>query len=101
MSLQTSQSLNRFEQIVGSANVIAGAVTSTRYAIDGAVPAAALLPGSAEEVAEIVRAAAEENIALVPVAACSKLALGLPPARYDFALDMSRLPHLISYDPVI
>jgi glycolate oxidase FAD binding subunit len=99
MILPTVESVKRFEQIVGSANVLADAATLARYTIDEGLPAAALRPASADEVAEIVSIAAEQNFAVVPVGACTKLCLGLPPARYDLALDMSRLPHLAAYDP--
>ena len=69
------------------------------YEVDGKRPAAAVRPGTAEEVAEIVKFAAAEKFASHPTGARTKLGIGMPPARYDLALDMTRLDQVIAYDP--
>lgn len=68
-------------------------------AIGAQMPVAAVRPGSADEVAEIVRFAAAEKLAAIPVGARTKLSMGLPPARFDLALDVTRLDRMNTYDP--
>ena len=68
------------------------------FAIDGQKPSVVLRPRSAEEIAEIVRMAASENLALVACGCGSKLGIGMPPLRYDLALDMKGLTQIVHYD---
>ena len=56
-------------------------------------------PGCAEETAEVVRFAAREKLAIIACGGRSKLGMGMPPARYDIALDMTRLQSIDHYDP--
>jgi len=89
----------RLEALAGAANIISQPDKLQAYAVDAAVPGAAVRPESAEQAAEIVRFAAAEELAVIPVGACSKLGLGQPPARYDLALDLTRLGQIAHYDP--
>src|SRR5712675_1390978 len=43
--------------------------------------------------------AALEKLALVPCGARTKLQIGLPPSRYDIALDITALNQIVHYDP--
>ncbi len=36
---------------------------------------------------------------LIPCGGCTKLGIGSPPARYDIALDLTRLNRILAYDP--
>lgn len=89
----------RLEGILGASAVFAQPVECAKYAVDGVVPSTVGRPGSAKEVAEVVRFAAAEKLALIPAGARTKLAIGMPPARYDIALDMTRLNSVAHYDP--
>jgi glycolate oxidase FAD binding subunit len=89
----------RLNDIVGPQNVICDAQTLSAYAVDGMIPKAAARPGTAQEVSELVKFAAAENLAIIPTGARTKLGIGMPPARYDLAIDMTRLDRVISYDP--
>jgi len=89
----------RLEALAGAANIVSQPDKLQAYAVDAAVPGAAVRPESAEQAAEIVRLAAAEKLAVIPVGACSKLGLGQPPARYDLALDLTRLGQIAHYDP--
>jgi glycolate oxidase FAD binding subunit len=89
----------RLPNIVGAAHVATDPVQLSAYAVDGKVPAAVVRPGSKEEVAEIIKYAVAEKLAVLPCGARTKLGIGLPPARYDVALDMTRLDRTIAYDP--
>jgi FAD/FMN-containing dehydrogenase len=90
---------SRLAEICGASNVIGDPEQLVGYAIDGKVPAAAVRPGCREETSEIVKFAAADKLAIVPCGARSKLAMGAPPSRYDVALDVTRLDHVVAYDP--
>jgi glycolate dehydrogenase FAD-binding subunit len=89
----------RLAEISGMHNVISDPAQLPAYEIDGAIPAAAVRPGSRDEVSETVKFCAAEKLAIVPCGARSKLSMGAPPIRYDVALDLTRLDHIASYDP--
>lgn len=99
MSAGAKATTSRLAEIVGEANYSADSAQLAAYEIDGMLPSAAVRPGSSEEVAEIVKAAAAEKLAIVCCGARTKLAIGLPPTKYDVALDLARLDRVISYDP--
>lgn len=90
---------SRLGGIVGTEHVQAEPAQLAAYAVDGISPAAAARPGTAEEVAEVVRFVAAEKLAVIPCAGRTKLGMGAAPARYDIALDLSRLNHVVAYDP--
>lgn len=89
----------RIAEIIGSENLIEDPQQLIRYAVDGKIPGVAARPRTPREVAELVKFAAAENQAIVPIGARTKLGIGMPPARYDLAVDMARLDRVISYDP--
>lgn len=99
MSLASRTLAARLPDIVGATHVINDPAQLAFYEIDGKTPGAAVRPGSREEVADVVKFAAGENLAVIPSGARTKLRIGLPPARYDIALDMTRLDRVIAYDP--
>jgi glycolate oxidase FAD binding subunit len=89
----------RLEKLVGSDRVRFSDSLLRDYAIGGRAPTAVLKPCSAEEVVEIVGFAVAEKLALVACGSRSKLELGMPPQRYDLALDMTDLRKIAHYDP--
>lgn len=99
MSTPAKMMPSRAAEIVGAANFTDDPREVAAYAVDGVRPSAAARPGTAEEVAELVKLAAAEKLAVIPVGARTKLGIGMPPARYDLAIDMTRLDRVISYDP--
>ncbi len=88
----------KLQSLLGATSVIAPEDSPTSFAVDGVSPAAIIQPASAEEVAEVVRFAAAEKLAIVSCGSRSKLELGMPPARYDIALDMTGLCRIAHYD---
>jgi glycolate dehydrogenase FAD-binding subunit len=98
-SALTSSIASRFENIVGSAFVQTEADAVADYGVDGLLPSAVVLPEKAEQAAEIVKIAAREKFAVIPCGARTSLSIGLPPSRYDVALDMTRLQGIAHYDP--
>jgi glycolate oxidase FAD binding subunit len=89
----------RLEQLLGSDRVRASEDALQEFAIAGRAPMAVLKPRSAEEVTEVVSFAAAEKLAVVACGSRSKLELGMPPQRYDVALDMTDLRQIAHYDP--
>jgi len=59
-----------------------------RYGVDCVVPAVAVQPLNAEQAAEIVKIAVQEKLSLIASGARTSLGIGMPPSRYDVALDM-------------
>lgn len=99
MTVAASSAATRLAEISGAQNVISDPAQLAGYEIDGTVPGAAAKPGSRGEISEIVKFCAAEKLAIVPCGARSKLSMGAPPARYDVVLDVTRLDHIIAYDP--
>ena len=99
MSLTATGISSRLAGIVGSPCAIADPTQLDSYQIGGRTPSTVVRPGSREEIAEVVKFAATEKLAIVPTGARTKLDMGMPPARYDLALDLTRLDRIIAYDP--
>jgi glycolate oxidase FAD binding subunit len=91
--------ITRLAEKFGSANVLLGDTDLAGYEVDGIRPAAALLANSAEEISELLRFAAAEKLAVIPCGGRTKLGIGMPPARYDIALDLSRMNKVLAYEP--
>ena len=90
---------SRLGDVVGVGHVVSDPASLAAYEVDGRCPSAALLPGSADEIAEILRFASAEHLAVIPVGGKTHLHIGMPPQRYDLALDLSRLNRILAYEP--
>ncbi len=99
MSHAPATVLARLASIVGAGNCSSDASELARYTVDGLTPRAVVRPASAEEVADVVRLAAAEKLALISCGSRSKLGIGMPPARYNIAIDTTRLCRIVAYDP--
>jgi glycolate oxidase FAD binding subunit len=99
MSGGSAMVLSRLAELVGPSHVTNDRAEIATYQIDGKSPAAVVRPASSEEVAEIVKFAAAEKLAIVPTGARTKLGIGMPPRRFDLALDMTRMDRIVAYDP--
>lgn len=89
----------RLESAIGASQITADPTICSQYAVDETIPSAVAKPISTEQVAEIVRFAALEKLALIPCGHRTKLEIGMPPSRYDIALDMTGLHQIAHYDP--
>ena len=89
----------RLETVIGAARVSGNPEFCAKFAVDGVVPSAVARPASSAEVVEIVRFAKIEKLALIPCGNCTKLGIGMPPARYDIAIEMTALNQIAYYDP--
>lgn len=99
MTITPSSLARHLADICGSAHAVEDPAQLACYQIGESRPRAAARPASSEETAEIVKLAAAEGLALVACGARSKLGMGMPPRRYDLALDLARLNRVIAYDP--
>ena len=99
MTTASKTASSRLPDIVGAEHVSTDPAELSAYAVDGKLPSVTARPGSTEELIEIVKYAAAEKLALIASGARTKLGIGSPPARYDVALDMTRLNRIIAYDP--
>jgi glycolate oxidase FAD binding subunit len=89
----------RLEAVVGAAQVDGERDSCEKYAVDGVVPGAIAKPSCAAEIVELVRFAKTEGLGVVPCGHRTKLGIGMPPARYDLAIDASGLNQIAYYDP--
>jgi glycolate oxidase FAD binding subunit len=99
MTITSANFAVRLEAVIGASHILTDPAACATYAVDGIVPTAVAKPASAEEVAEIVCFSALEKLALIPCGNRTKLAIGMPPSRYDIALDMTTLHQIAHYDP--
>lgn len=74
-------------------------VADERYAIDGRSPAEAVAAESPEQASELLRTATAEGRAVSPIGGATMLGLGMPPERYDIALDLTGMADLADYEP--
>ena len=69
-----------------------------RYGIDGLTPAQVVAAETPEQVAETLRAATAEGRAVSPIGGGTMVSLGMPPERYDIALDLTGMADLVDYE---
>ena len=97
---QVAESLaSRLAELVGAGRVHTGPKSLAAYEVDGRRPSAALLPSSVAEVAEILCFASAERLAVIPIGGRTHLHIGMPPHRYDLALDVSAMKQVLAYEP--
>ncbi len=89
----------RIAQRFGAENIVASATELAGYEVDGMRPAAAVFAKSADEIADVLKFAATEKLAVIPCGSGTKLGIGMPPARYDVALDLSRMNRVLAFEP--
>ena len=94
----TEDIAGRLAEAIGARRVVAAVEELATYAVDGLVPNAIVRPASSEETAEVVRFALAEKLGVLPLGSRSKCELGMPPARYDIAIDMTGLRGIAHFD---
>jgi len=99
MNRPAQASITRLEDFVGGAYVLSDPAELSVHQADGKVPSVVVQPAVVAQVAEIMRFAAAEKLTVIPCGGCTKLGIGSPPARYDIALDLSRMNQVLAYDP--
>jgi glycolate oxidase FAD binding subunit len=99
MSRPAQVTFTRLEEIFGGAYVVTNGAEIAAREVCGVRPAVVVRPADAAQIAEILRFAAAEKLAVIPTGGCTKLGIGSPPARYDIALDLSRMNRVLAHDP--
>jgi glycolate oxidase FAD binding subunit len=89
----------RIAQRFDAGNTIIPAAELAGYEVDGIRPAAAVFAKSPEEITDLLKFAASEKLAVIPCGARTKFGIGMPPLRYDIALDLSRMNRVLAYEP--
>lgn len=69
------------------------------FALNGVKPRTVVAPTNVEGVRTTLLQASREGLAVVPWGGGTRQGLGLPPARYDVALDLSGLNEVVEYEP--
>jgi glycolate oxidase FAD binding subunit len=69
------------------------------YAIDGLSPGLAVSPSRPADVAEALKLATESAAVVVPWGGGTQQSLGATPERFDLAMDLRRLNHILEYEP--
>src|SRR5580693_989934 len=99
MSRSVQSSVTRLEEIVGGLYAVTDPAQLAARAVCGVRPSVIVRPADPAQIAEILSLAAAEKLAVIPSASGTKLSIGSPPARYDIALDLSRMNRMLAYDP--
>jgi glycolate oxidase FAD binding subunit len=99
MTTTSADFTERLAAAIGASHLLSDLASRAAYTVDEIVPSAVAKPASAEAVAEIVRFASLEKLALIPCGNRTKVSIGMPPSRYDIALDMTALNQIAHYDP--
>lgn len=94
----TANMATRLESLLGANRIVAAEEELREYAVDGVIPGAIVRPAAETEVVELVRFAVSEGLSLIASGSRSKMDLGMPPARYDIAVDMKCLQGIAHYD---
>jgi glycolate oxidase FAD binding subunit len=69
------------------------------YAVDGQTPSYVVHATGLEDVTAVLRATDRSGSAVTPWGSGSRQALGMPPSRYDVALDLRALNRIVEYEP--
>ena len=94
----TTNIASRLERCLGTSRVIQHEEELREYAVDGVIPGAIVRPANSAEVVELVRFAASDGLALVASGSRSKMTMGMPPARYDIAVDLRNMQEIAHFD---
>ena len=70
-----------------------------RYAVDGAVPSIAARVSAISDIERTQSVATTYDLAVIAHGGRTMLDLGMPPRRYDIALDLSDLNRIVDYEP--
>ena len=99
MSVSADTLVAGLESAIGAAHVSGDPALCEKYAVDGVIPSAVASPASAEQVVETVRFAKAHELAVIPIGNGTKASIGMPPRRYDLALEVAALNQISHYDP--
>ena len=69
------------------------------YDVDGLGPLLVARPESQQDVSKVLRAATAAGASVIPRGGGTLMSLGMPPERYDVALDLRGLDKLVEYEP--
>ncbi len=94
----TTSVVDALRDIVGTDHVLVGDGLAS-YRLGLMTPQAVASPADESEVSRILALSWEEGLGVVPWGAGAHQSVGLPPARYQLALDLRRLNRVLEYEP--
>lgn len=68
-------------------------------AVAGLTPSLVVSPSTVDDVAAALALANDAGAAVIPWGAGGRMHVGMPPERYDLALDLRRLDRVVEYEP--
>lgn len=76
-----------------------GRLTPTQFAVDSRLPENIVAAKASLEVEQALESASAQHLAVIPIGGRTMLGLGMPPRRYDVALDLSGINQIVDYEP--
>ena len=73
--------------------------SANRYRIDDKQPDLAVCARSDDDVSSVLAHADQHALAVTPIGGATMTGLGMPPERYDIALDLSAMDAVVDYEP--
>ena len=69
------------------------------FVVENMLPDSVFTPNTSLEIMDFVRQSNNDNLSIIPFGGGTRKNFGMPPSRYDTALDMSELSAVINHNP--
>ena len=69
------------------------------FVVENMLPGSVFTPNNSFEIMDFVRQSNNDNLSIIPFGGGTRKNFGMPPSRYDTALDMSELNAEINHNP--
>ena len=69
------------------------------FVVENMLPGSVFTPNNSFEIMDFVRQSNNDNLSIIPFGGGTRKNFGMPPSRYDTALDMSELNAVINHNP--
>ena len=90
--------IQQLNSALGQQNVKSDADTLAKYAVDGIKPKVVVFPKDSQECSAVVKYANKAGLAIIPWGAGTMMASGNIPKKYDIAICMLRMNHMLEID---
>ena len=71
----------------------------SNFVVENMLPDAVFTPKTSEDLQDFIAQSNQENLSIIPFGGGTRKNFGMPPSRYDIALDMSELNGVINHNP--
>ena len=90
--------INQLNGALGQQNVKSDSDTLAKYAVDGIKPKVVVFPKDSQECSAVVKYANKASLGIIPWGAGTMMANGNVPKKYDIAVCMLRMNHMLEID---